>query len=390
MAFPSITYNFVNGTAADGDQVDTNFQDLVNGFSDGTKDINMSAATFAGTVTCNGNVLLGNASGDDVQFNGSLATSIPIKTTRTYDIGSADLGLRVIYLGMNSTHTIALQAPSSGASADYTLTLPPVVGGVGDVPYNTGSGTLLWKPSGIVVDAAAGTSGVTLGTTDEDVHVFTPTTAITVKLNNTYSAGRIVRIVNNGTAAGIITLTAHDDSTIRTVYPKSVGSVICVSTTPADSDAWEGLDIIMSDTVAMASPTITGFGSPTNIEFNYQRYGAWMHLKGGFTSGTATTTVAIIALPFTMDFSKLYNAAGAQLNNVGTFYFTPTTSQIIWSTARGGAVSVDSDDTDGLYLSRRVNSASFEKDVADDMLVSGQYVFMDCWLPITGWTPKKG
>jgi hypothetical protein len=383
-----VTYSFTNGTASDAGQVNTNFTDIISGTSDGTKDFSIAALTCAGTSTFNGNVLLGNASGDDVQFNGSLATSIPIKTQRTYDIGSADLGLRIIYLGMNSTFTIALAAPSSGASADYTLTLPPVVGGVGDMPYNTGSGTLLWKPSGIVVDAAAGTSGVTLSTTDQDVHVFAPSAAITVKLDNSFGAGRVLRFINNGSA--IISLTAQDDSAIRQVYPSSVGNLVCISDAPADSGDWEGLDVIMSDTVAMTNPTMTGFGTPSNIEFLYQRHGSWMHLRGAFTSGTPTTTAAIIAIPFTIDFSKLYNAAGAQLNQVGSFYFTPTTSQLIWQTSRGGAVSVDSDDTDGLYLSRRVNSVSFEKDVADDMLVSGQYVFIDCWLPISGWTPKKG
>lgn len=292
----------------------------------------------------------------------------------------------------NGSHYIGLKAPDS-VTSDATFVLPNGDGSANQVLKTDGSKNLGWATVATVektIDAAAGTSGVTLATTDEDVHVFTPSSAITVKLNNTYAAGRIVRIINNGSGAGIITLTAHDDSVIRQVYPKTVGSVICVSSTPADSDDWEGLDNIVSDTMAMANPTITGFGTPTNIEFNYQRIGAWMHLKGGFTSGVATTTAAIIALPFTMDFSKLYNASGSQLNNVGTFFYTPTTSQIIWSSARGGAVSVDSDDTDGLYLSRRVNSASFEKDVADDMLVSGQYVFIDCWLPITGWTPKKG
>jgi hypothetical protein len=136
VSFVTVTYTFTNGTAADAGQMNTNFTDLIGGTSDGTKDFNISALTCAGIVTLNSDFIISS---------GSLASTLPIKTQRTYDIGSANIGLRILYLGMNSTHTIALQAPSSGASADYTLTLPATVGVAGKVLYETGSGTLGWK-----------------------------------------------------------------------------------------------------------------------------------------------------------------------------------------------------------------------------------------------------
>ena len=144
MAFPSVSFSFTNGTAADATQVNQNFSDLIAGLSDGTKNLSISAITAAGTATLNGNVLLGDASGDDIQFNGSMATNLVPKTQRTYAIGSADIGLSGLYLGMNSTHTILMQGPSSGASADYTLTWPATVGTAGQVMVNGGSGVLAW------------------------------------------------------------------------------------------------------------------------------------------------------------------------------------------------------------------------------------------------------
>ncbi len=162
MANISVTYNFVNGTAADGDAVDTNFQDIINGTSDGTKDLAISALTCGGTATFNGNVLLGNASADDIQFNGSLATSIPIKVTRTYNIGSADLGLAIIYLGMNSTYTIALQGPSSGASADYTLELPATVGVIGQGLVRTSTTAVGWTPMQTDINSVASADYIVL------------------------------------------------------------------------------------------------------------------------------------------------------------------------------------------------------------------------------------
>ena len=121
MGAPTLTYQLANGTTADAAQVMQDFNDLLNAMTDGTKDFSISALTLAGTGTFNGHVILGSASSDDLTFNGSLASSIPIKTTRTYDIGSADLGLRTAYFGGNSTYTVSLSAPSSGLAADHAL-----------------------------------------------------------------------------------------------------------------------------------------------------------------------------------------------------------------------------------------------------------------------------
>ena len=110
----SVTNTFVNGQSADAGEVNTNFTDVINGTSDGSKDFSVSALTVAGVGTFNGNVVLGNgsgdtitvtgtatfaetttftgatvhngavtlgnASGDDITITGSIAASIPIKT----------------------------------------------------------------------------------------------------------------------------------------------------------------------------------------------------------------------------------------------------------------------------------------------------------------------
>jgi hypothetical protein len=137
MAAISVTYSYTNGTTLDADQINQNFTDIINGTSDGTKDFSVNAL--------NGNVTLGNSSGDDLTVTASLASSIPIKTTRTYNIGSADLGLATVYYGGNSTHTIAVSAPSSGLSGDVTYTLPPSNGTSGYLLTTDGSGVTTWK-----------------------------------------------------------------------------------------------------------------------------------------------------------------------------------------------------------------------------------------------------
>lgn len=151
MAYPSVTNTFTNGTTADGTEVNINFTDIINGFSDGTKDLNMNIGTFAGTVTMNGAVTLGNGSGDDLTFNGSIASSIPIKTTHTYDIGSATLGLKDIYLGSSAgAFTTKLSGADVAASKTvnfwgYSVTLPTADGTAGHVLSTNGSGTVQYQ-----------------------------------------------------------------------------------------------------------------------------------------------------------------------------------------------------------------------------------------------------
>ena len=91
MPSPSVTYTFVNGTPFDATEVNTNFTDLINAMSDGSKDFSINALTAAGTATLNGSVSVGNASADDLTVNASIASSLPVKTTNSYDVGSTSL-----------------------------------------------------------------------------------------------------------------------------------------------------------------------------------------------------------------------------------------------------------------------------------------------------------
>lgn len=122
MANPAVTYTFANASTADATQVNQNFTDLINSLTDGTKSLTIAALTAGGTATLSGAVTLGSATDDDITVNGSLASSIPIKTTNSYDIGTATIGLKYIYFGQSaSTYTAKLLAPTLGSSVEITL-----------------------------------------------------------------------------------------------------------------------------------------------------------------------------------------------------------------------------------------------------------------------------
>lgn len=142
MAAPSVTYTFANSTTADATQVNTNFNDIINSMTDGLKDFAILTLIVSSTFTANGNVNLGDSSSDDLTITASLASSIPVKTTNSYDIGSATLGLRSVYLGGTSSFTTRVKG---SATATYTMTLPPATGAQGQMlRASDASSTLEW------------------------------------------------------------------------------------------------------------------------------------------------------------------------------------------------------------------------------------------------------
>lgn len=141
MAFPSYTYTFTNGSTADAGQVNQNFSDILNGISDTTKSISVSAITAAGTTTLNGAVSLGQSTSSDLSFNGSIASNIPIKTNSAFDFGAATLGLKSLYIGGTSTFTTRI---FGAATSSWTLTLPTTAGTGGLFLQTDGAGVTSW------------------------------------------------------------------------------------------------------------------------------------------------------------------------------------------------------------------------------------------------------
>lgn len=213
MANPSYTYSLTNGTTADASQVMQNFNDILNGVTDGTKDISISALTVAGTATLNGNVNVGNASGDDLTITGSLASSIPIKTTNSYDIGSATLGLRKIYLG------------NAGGSTTQNIVGPASVAGSATyiVPDVGTTGNFLIAP--------AGSSGQVLRSVGTAVPewIFIGNAQIRADTGNGFGSGstmirRFTNFVTTGTG-----ITSADSSTLGSTFTINEAGIYAIA-----------------------------------------------------------------------------------------------------------------------------------------------------------------
>lgn len=173
MAAPTVTYTFSNTTTADATQVNQNFTDILNALTDGTKDLSISALTLAGNFTANGNTTIGNASSDDLTITASLASSIPLKTHNSYDIGSVtSKGLRAIYFASSSaTKTAKLQGPAT--SSDVTLTLPSTTGTLALTPPAFAANTSTTAASGSTPFIFTSVSGDTHSAYNASTGVYT-------------------------------------------------------------------------------------------------------------------------------------------------------------------------------------------------------------------------
>jgi hypothetical protein len=217
MANISVTNTFANATTADATQVNQNFSDIINGTSDGTKDFSISALTVGGTLTANGNVNLGNASGDDLSITASLASSVAIKTTATYNVGSSTLGLLSVYLG-NSTFTTRIL---SGASSSWSLTLPATAGTSRYRLETDGAGATSWAPvrrsssdnQNISIAAAVAASALTITLKSADATDLSATNPADIVFRSSTSA---TGTATSRSVTSNLTLTVSSGSTLGT------------------------------------------------------------------------------------------------------------------------------------------------------------------------------
>ncbi len=264
MAGPAVSNTFTNGTAADAAQVNTNFSDLINGATDGTKDYSINALTVAGTFTANGNCTFGNASVDDITFTGSLASSIPVKTTNGPSIGAATLGLNTVYFG-NGSNSNTVGIKGGVTSASYTLTAPL---------------------------AAPATTGMNFISTTAGVLSFRYTEKTSAQTSAFTGTGDETTILCDATSAAFtVTLPAAASYTGKHYYIKKIDS--SVNAVTVDGNASETIDGSVTTTINTRYECVKIVSDGTNwhlLERNYPR--AWVAYTptGSWTTNSPTYT----------------------------------------------------------------------------------------------------
>jgi hypothetical protein len=399
MPAPSVTYTFTNGTTSDATQVNTNFTDILNCLSDGTCDLSVGTVTVAGAVTFNGAVTLGNATADDLTFNGNLASHITLKANATYNIGAANVGLLSIYLG-NGTKSTRIMAGTVGTS--WTFTLP------NDAPTITGQ-TMVFDTNGTAsfrypdkFTASKTTTYVATG--DETVIPCDATAAsFTVTLPAASSCpGKEFTIIK--TDADITKLVTIDGNGSDTILPSVQSSNLTyilytqyesVSLKSDGVSAWYVTQHFAETPWTTYTPTTTGLGTVSAVSFFYKRSRDMVHVKGRLNSGTPTAATVVVSLPGSSTLNSAKLPTPAQCAVLGTcFGNIDTAATALPTTSRGAWVvtNKNGDDT-GVMLSDTIDKDATATDtvfgatLGNAMSTLNRAVVVDFIAPVLGWNP---
>lgn len=375
MASPSVTNTFANSTTADATQVNTNFTDLINSLTDGTKDLSIAALTLSGNATLNGNVTIGSASNDDLTVNASLASSIVIKTQNSFDVGTSALGLRSIYIASSDSAGRGTRILGGVVATNNTLTLPIL------------SGTLGFHPAVV----ASQTTTYPITTTDYFVPLSGASGAFSATLPTAVGAtGKIYALKRtDSTIANVVTVATTSSQTIDGITTTTLNTQYEGIKVISDGSNWHVLDRIIPTNVTSYTPTISaGFGTAASVTFNYARIKNYLKITGGFTAGTVASSSGTITLPSgaVLDTSALVGPSISAVvrSIVGRWYRNTATATLTRSgpllalNNDTGTVSFTCDDYD-------VAASPFSPPNVSSFLSSSDVIYVEFTVPISGW-----
>lgn len=323
MAAPSLTYTLTNGNTADASQVMQNLNDILNGITDGTKDL-----TFDTLVT-NGSTTLGSSAVDDITLNGSIATTLGIKTTTSYDIGSTSIGLRAIYLGDAGSAARCTKLLGATISAGWTFTFPTGAGTLGMSLMTNGSGVTSWRHQEKALSKTAdytATQDETLILCDATGGVFTIT--LPPVASSTGKRYTIKKIASD-TGLNQITIDADGSETIDGATTTRVDTFGETVTLVCDGSTWSVVSryipcVWTAYTLAITATTSnpTKGTAPVDTAF-WRRVGDSLEIKYDYfqnVAGLNGTGVYLFALPpnAIIDSTKSVVSSAASLGKVGS------------------------------------------------------------------------
>jgi hypothetical protein len=292
--------------------VNTNYSDIIAGTSDGTKDFSISALTCAGTVSMNGNVTLGNASGDDITITGSIAADIPLKTDGSYDIGSSSLGLDICYFGDGGGNTVGIDCPAIASNFIFTLpafsmTMPTADGADKDYMETDGSGAISFVGGPSITSK---TTTYTATTADKVISVQTSSAWTLTLYAASGNAGRTLDIVKTSSDYNALTIDGNSSETINGGTTTSINTQYERLSIRCDGSNWHIMNRNSCTKWTSFTPTGSWTSNTTYAGF-WRRVGDSLEFMVDLSlSGAPTSTSLTITIPnsLTVDSAKRSNA----------------------------------------------------------------------------------
>lgn len=386
MANPAVTYTFANSTTADASQVNTNFQDIIDSLTDGTKSLTIDALTCAGSATFNGAVTLGNGTPDDITWTGSLASTIPIKTTYSYDFGSSTIGLRSVYLGSSDSAARTTRIIGATVASSWTFTLPTAVPSAAKsvMTFDT-SGTASFEHRSIAttVSKTNSDSPYTVLATDQVILCNATSGAITVNLPAAASySGKVLIVKKTDSSFNAVTLDGNSTETIDGSETTTLNTQYESVTIVCDGSNWHVLDRKTSTPWTSYTPTFTSLGTCTSVSFWWKRQGDTIYVMGKATTGTTTAGAVGVTIPSGLSIDTDKAPSGNFLVGSTTVAYSNTAGQ-----RNAASVAWDSSNTRFTFTNFGDGGSSnnLTSNGASTFLSTSVAFSFFAQLPISGW-----
>lgn len=201
MAAISVTYTFSNSTVADADQVNQNFTDVINGTSDGTKDLTVNDISGNDiTATSNFIAAAGTAALPSVTTNGDPNTGMWFSTADTINFSTAGTE-RLEIDGTSIDATVPILGTTITMSGTATFNGAVNLGdGAADIITNNGSLAGDWIPN---VDSSIDLGSTSFRFAEAWVDTVTGTTVTMTNLGGTLTTAAQPNVTSLGTLTGL-------------------------------------------------------------------------------------------------------------------------------------------------------------------------------------------
>lgn len=133
------------------------------------------------------------------------------------------------------------------------------------------------------------------------------------------------------------------------------------------------------------TPTLTGFGTATNIDFYWKRIGDSIQIRGYFLTGTVQAVGASFTLPGSLVIDQSRSPHGTLLTAIaGTYWWMAASS---WQAVGVGALFFDgSSSSSAIFFNITPSSTAFTKSNGANVSGSNNGMAVEATVPISGWS----